>query len=180
MIFGVPSPAANIDLQIAQWRINAPTNDPHAFTIDGSVPLASPRKDPRRRMSADLVPQAIPGDEIGRQGIWNDLKRAENKSNDAGTSTDHAGGDLMAAARAYDGASAGKSGSNWRKGDASQLSLGGAESPRAPGNPLLDGRWRKGDSFQLSFDGSEQAPRAPNPLRNPTWRMDPWKDEPMV
>lgn len=169
MLFGVPSPTkADSDLQIVQWRLctNVPTNDPNAFTIDGSVPLPTPRKDPRRRMTADIVPQAIPGDVLGREAIWNDLRRAEANAEDAATPSP----------REHERRRA-EGGSRWRQGDSTQLSFdGNAVSQRAPGNPTLDSRWRKGDSLQFTFDGSALEPRAPNPLRNATWRVDPWKD----
>lgn len=172
MLFGVPSPRSNgLDLQIAQWRLctNAPTNDPNAFTIDGSMPPPSPRKDPRRRMTADIVAQARPGDELSRQAIQHDLKRAETNAGDA----------PQPSPRERDRRASGEGGSQWRKGDTLQLSLDGGvnASPHAPGNPSLDSRWRKGDSFQFAFDGSGQAKRAPNPYRNPTWRIEGgWKD----
>ena len=58
---GSNSPRPNLDLQIAQWRISASTNDPHPFTLAGEVNAPGPRRDPRRQKERDVVlPDAPP------------------------------------------------------------------------------------------------------------------------
>ena len=204
MIFGVTPPERpNLDLQVAQWRrlcTNAPTNDGNAFTIDGSLPLPTPRKDPRRKLNGDIMPHALPGDVLGREGIWKDLGRAARFEAAAaeeaatGVNEHETGGARVVPTAGLEEEQGGPmsslflghpsprnqqpSSDKWRRGDDRRLSFDdhfNVNAQAAVTHRSPDQKWRNGDTFQFAFDGSGGPAPRPNPFaRDSRWRTDEW------
>lgn len=154
-----------MDLKIAKWRLSHGAQDPNPFTLNGSVPVPSPRRDPRRHVQHDLRMAVGENDAMG----WEMVRREMVRPNVAQkTASAEALMDQPAEATglrysphrtSVQPASEDPNRGMWRMGDKQPLSLDGRCLPPHEFKPIVDTTWRTPDKdgVALAFGGLAQA-----------------------
>jgi len=159
MLFGFKSPERpNLDLQVAQWRLGPGTNDPNPFTIDGSVPAPSPRRDPGRKLQRELMVQFSADDTIAREAARGEMARyvrgVERYGGvDFNSPSSHHGeqmGLFPTHRETRDPSAPKQSNGNWRLGDKHPLTLDGEIIPARARNPVISSSWRQYDKSGIA------------------------------
>lgn len=152
MLFGFKSPERpNLDLQVAQWRLGPGTNDPNPFTIDGSVPAPSPRRDPGRKLQRELMVQFGADDTLAREAARGEMARYDRGVERMGgvdPNNVHQGepmGFFPSPRPRRDPSAPKQSGGSWRTGDTHPLTFDGEIIPRRYHDPNIHTEWRQFD-----------------------------------
>lgn len=141
MLFGQESPrqAPDLDLQTARWRLTGDTNDPHPFTLNGSVPAPSPRRDPRRQVQREIMASFGKDDTLGNEQVRREMARH------AGTGADNEAQDVaffFGSPRPAkpDPVTTGRG--DWRVGDPNAFTMDGSHASHPKVSPYVDSSWR--------------------------------------
>lgn len=151
-----------LDMQIAQWRLTSGPYDKNPFTLNGSVPAASPRSsDYRRHIDADLMMQIDDSEPFLAEACRRELaRRVADVPRPAFPPAD------LTPRVGY------KPGGNWRGGDAHPLTFDGAIISRRPNKSAIDSTWRMPDKSGIeclgrvsdrNWEEKLPSPRAPPP-----------------
>lgn len=135
MLFGHrPPERPPLDMQIAQWRLGNGANDPNPYTIDGTVPTSSPRRDPRRRVQREIMASFAKDDTLGSEAVRREQARHELTEELEPEPEPAIAAELQAMSLFP-----------------SPRRTQEVPSPRSNG---INGAWRAGDSHPLTLDGS--------------------------
>jgi hypothetical protein len=145
MLFGHQSPSRpNLDLQIAQWRLGPGANDPNPWTVDGTVPMSSPRRDPKRLVHKDIMATFGKDDILGHEAVRKELARHHANDASRGVGVEY-GGEAMG--------------------------LFPSPRPDTKSTGGMRGDWRMGDDYAFALDGAPVQQRTRNPFRDSSWRV---------
>ena len=153
MLFGfTPPERPAVNAQVAEWRATRVTNDSNPFTLDGSVPAPSPRRDPGRKLQKELMAQIDSNDTIAIEAARGDMQRYERfVERNGGIDPNVMPGTEVGF---YPPSMAPKDTSR-----RDELMKSGTDTS-----------WRAGDSHPLTLDGSIVPPRVKNRTNDSTWR----------
>jgi hypothetical protein len=172
-LFGVKTAdrKPDLDLQIAQWRLG-PTYDANPFTLDGSVPPASARKDTHRRKQPDLMATLAEDDSLGREGLRQERMRLPADNAPWSSRVELSPGISLPRQPLVDPSAACGTKGSWRLGDDHPVSFDGSILPRrVMTGDGVDSAWRIGDAHPLTLDGRILQRPKPNPVVDTSWRM---------